>query len=384
MTPKVFRNIVIICVAAFLLAGLSIAFGANYLMTYKPSNTPDDRQTFVITDENGDTKIVNSEQIEGSYNFLILGHDKAALLTDVIMLVNYNVNNKSVTITQFPRDTYISLDVPIHKLNATFSTYYGQAVRDGQDEEKARLTALKKFADVFEDAFGINIYKSAIMNLEGFVNIVDALGGVEVNVPADMQYEDSSQGLVIDLRKGTQRLNGRQAEGLVRYRKTWVQADIGRENAQKIFLAALMKELKNSIDITNIGKMTDIATALIENLTTDLTVSDLVYFAKPFLSSVDLSNVKMYTAPCNLATSESGYSYIVLQKDRLMDVITENYNTTNVSSSILRQNFDKDVYFNDIHSSELSKWYNNTGEPTIGYEFDAQKIIDESIDIPQY
>lgn len=382
MTPKVFRNIVIICVAAFLLAALSIAFGANYLMSYKPTNGPGDRQTFVMTDEHGDTKIVDSEQIEGSYNFLILGHDRAALLTDVMMLVNYNVNNKSVTITQFPRDTYISLDVPIHKLNATFATYYNQEVRAGKDEETARLSALKKFANVFEDAFGINIYKSAIMNLEGFINIVDALGGVEVNVPADMQYVDEAQDLVIDLRKGLQRLNGKQAEGLVRYRKTWVQADIGRENAQKIFLAALIKELKNSIDISNIGKMNDIATALIENLTTDLTVADLVYFAKPFLSNVDLSNVKMYTAPCNLLEPEK--TYIVLQKDRLMNIITENYNTTNVSSSVMRQNFDKNAYFNDIYNTAMSKLYNYTGEPTIGYEFDAQEIVDNSIDIPQY
>lgn len=384
MTPKIFRNIIIVCVAAFLMAALSIALCANYLFTYKPTTDSDDERTFVVTDKNGETQIIRPGQIEGSYNFLVLGHDRAALLTDVIMLVNYNVNNKSVTITQFPRDTYISLDVPIHKLNATFATYYNQEVAEGKSEEDARLAALQRFEKVFEDSFGITIYKSAIMNLEGFVNIVDALGGVEVNVPTDMTYVDEAQNLTINLRAGLQRLNGAQAEGLVRFRANYIQADIGRENAQKIFISSLLKELKKSIDLSNLGKLTEIATSLIENLTTDMTVSDLVYFAKPLIADVDLSNVRLYTAPCNGATSETGYSYIVLQKDRLMEVITENYNTTDVSPAIMKQNFDRDYYFNDIHSSELSKWYNYTGEPTIGYKFNAQEIIDDSIDIPEY
>ena len=383
MTRKLFRSIIIICVAAFIMVALSIALCANYLLSYKPPHTENDIQTYIVTDENGETQVIQSQQIEGSYNILILGHDRAALLTDVIMLVNYNDFENKVTITQFPRDTYVSGDFPANKMNAMFRTYYVQEINDGKDYEEARLAATRHLADTLETTLGINIYKTAIMDLDGFVQIVDAIGGVEVNVPSDMHYEDPAQKLYIDLSAGTQVLNGSQAEQFVRFRAKFVQADIGRQNSQKIFLSSLVKKMKDTVSITNTGTLTNIANAFLSNMTTDLTVSDFVYFGKGLIGDVDMSNIRMFTAPGNAVTNEGGWSCYLLQKNVMMQIIVDHYNTTDISDDILMQNFDKSYLFSDVNSQILMSWYNSTDEPMIGYDFNAQDIIDHSIDIPR-
>lgn len=384
MAKKLFRNIMIVCIAAFLMAALSIGLCANYLLTYKPETGGDEVNTFIITDEDGNEKIVTANQVEGSYNFLVLGHDRAALLTDVIMLVNYNMNNSSVTVLQFPRDTYVSYGVPTSKINATFGTYYNEAISQGKSTNDARLVALEKLADMFESALGIQIYKSAIMNLDGFVNIVDALGGVEMNVPADMYYPDEAQGLYINLKAGYQTLNGKQAEQFVRYRAGYQQADIGRENAQKIFMSAFIQKAKNSINISNVGTLTNVATEVINNLTTNITVSDMVYFAKGFLGGVDLSNIKMMTVPGNALNNEHGWSYYVLNRAALLEIISENFKTSDVDSSVFASYFDKNLYFTDRNSSIFTKAYYSTETPQINESYNAQDVIDDSIYIPRY
>jgi LCP family protein required for cell wall assembly len=355
-----------------------------YTLTAKPEADPvKDVVTYLETDAKGETKVVEAVQIEGSYNFLILGYDNSLMsigqqgnagLTDVIMLVNLDLNKKTLTITQFPRDTFVSEDVPVHKINATYETYYYQEVNNGMSDEEAKAKATERFADTLENALGINIKYHAIMNLEGFGKIVDMLGGVEVNVPNELVYTDEAQNLYINLKPGLQVLNGDQAIQFVRYRKGYVQADIGRGNAQKIFLASLLKQIKGS----DIATLTGLASEILKYTSTNITAEDLIYFAKGLIGEVDLSNMKMYTAPGN--APGLGVSYIV-QRDRLMDIIVTNYNTIGVDDETLRENFDKNLYFVNGDPTFQSIYY-NTGDPVINYEFDAQDIVDHSIDIP--
>ena len=385
MNSKLKRNLTIICVGAFLLAVVAVFAAVVYSMTAKPKITKKDVVTYIETDAKGETSVVEVEQIEGSYNFLVLGYDNSLMsigqnnsagLTDVIMLVNLDLNKKELTVTQFPRDTYINNDVvPLHKINATYETYYYQEINKGKNDEEARLIATERFADDLEAAFGINIKYHAIMSLEGFGNIVDKLGGVEVNVPSELVYTDEAQNLYINLKPGLQTLDGDKAIQFVRYRKGYVQADIGRGNAQKIFMASLLKKIKES----NISTLTSVAMDVLGYTSTNVTAEDLIYFAKGIIGEVDLSNMIMYTAPGN--APGLGTSYII-QRDRMMNIITKHYNTTGIAESILVNNFDKDLYFVNSADPTFTEIYYNTGDPIINYEFDAQKIIDESIDIP--
>ena len=385
MNSNLKRNLTIVCVGAFLLAVIAVFAAVVYSMTSKPKNTKKDVVTYIETNEKGETSVVEVEQIEGSYNFLVLGYDNSLMsigqnnsagLTDVIMLVNLDLNKKALTITQFPRDTFIRDDfVPLHKINAAYETYYYQEINKGKSDEEARLRATELFSDALEEALGINIKYYAIMSLEGFGKIVDKLGGVEVNVPHELVYTDEAQNLYINLKPGLQTLDGDKAIQFVRYRKGYVQADIGRGNAQKIFMASLLKKVKES----NISTLTGVAMDILGYTSTNITAEDLIYFAKGVIGEINLSNMKMFTAPGN--GPGLGTSYII-QKDRMMDIIYSHYNTTGIAETIFKNNFDKDLYFVDSTDPTFAEVYYNTGDPIINYEFDAQKIIDDSIDIP--
>ena len=136
MSRKIFKRLLIVCITAFIMAALAVVLCANYLLSYKPTVGDNDKNTYIVTDEKGNRKVITLENKEGNYNFLVLGHDRAALLTDVIMLINYDITDSKVTIMQFPRDTYVSYGVPTSKINATFSTYYSQALNEGKSEEE--------------------------------------------------------------------------------------------------------------------------------------------------------------------------------------------------------------------------------------------------------
>ena len=383
MSRKIFKRILIICITAFIMAILAVVLCANYLLSYKPTVGDNDKNTYIVTDEKGNRKVITLENKEGNYNFLVLGHDRAALLTDVIMLINYDITDSKVTIMQFPRDTYVSYGVPTSKINATFSTYYSQALNEGKSEEEARMSGLREFGDILEEALGINIYKCAIMNLDGFVNIVDALGGVEMNVPYRLNYSDPGQNLYIDLYPGYQTLTGAEAEQFVRFRHGYLQADIGRQNAQKMFMSAFIQKAKSSLNISNVGTLTTVATEIIDNLTTDITVSDFVYFAKEMLGKVDLSNIKMLTVPGEPLSNEYGWSYYVLNRQSLHTLVNEYFNTSD-TKEIPLSIFDSQLYFTDTASSIFTNSYYSTDVPPINEEFDAKDIIDNSIDIPMY
>jgi LCP family protein required for cell wall assembly len=182
--------------------------------------------------------------VDGEYNVLVLGHDKEAKLTDVVMLVNVNNNDGKLTVMQIPRDTYFggkgAPSASVDKVNEIFVTYYRGYLNDGESEKNAYKAALEDTKKLLSDALAVNIDFAAIMDLSGFKNIVDAIGGVTLDVPAPLQYYDEVQDLRIDIPAGRQTLDGDMAEGFVRFREGYVQADLGRINAQKLFMNAFL------------------------------------------------------------------------------------------------------------------------------------------------
>ena len=187
-----------------------------------PAGKPKDNNAVV----NGDYKVE-----KGIYNILLVGHDRAATLADVTMLINVNENTGTITVMQIPRDTYVD-DFATNKVNAAYSTYYGMALKEGAKDPY--LAAVQSYAELLEQNLCINIHHAAVLNLDGLINIVDILGGVELYVPQRMYYSDPEQGLYIDLQEGWQTLDGKNAENFVRFRSGYVQQDLGRINARDL------------------------------------------------------------------------------------------------------------------------------------------------------
>ncbi len=313
-----------------------------------------------------------SDNASESYNILVLGQDRAAMLTDVMMIVNVDSDAHSITVMQIPRDTYIAnhngLNIATNKINALFTTYYYKHYRSGKSQEEAYKTALTSVADDFEKALAVDIDFSAIMDLDGFRGIVDALGGVEINVSRPMYYNDPELGLYINIPAGYQTLNGAQAEGFVRFRYGYITADFGRQNAQKQFMAALMKKVKNSLSLSNVKQLTAIADQIITYVDTDMSAADLLYFGQEILKC-DLEDMTMFTMPGNL-----GNNYYVMNRAAAREMMTKYF--YRYKGMIPDAMFDSETIFNNPDDSYMDEKYHKSADQV----FDSSVYDGESVE----
>ena len=155
-----------VIVAVILVLYAAILATATYFLLHKPQS--DDRQFIeYVTDEEGNTIEITHdfEAVSGSYNILLLGQDKEAMLTDVIMIMNINNNNGSVTVMQIPRDTYVKstdgVSIITNKANELFVDHFNYYRNvQGEGENKAYKHALETMSDLLADSLCIALYRS--------------------------------------------------------------------------------------------------------------------------------------------------------------------------------------------------------------------------------
>ncbi len=237
--------------------------------------------------------------------FLFLGTDREAGLCDVMMLASVDYSAGELTLLQIPRDTYAAYtERSYKKLNGAYA-FLGGA------ENTARFLS---------DAMSIRVDHYVCMGLDTLCAVVDALGGVDVDVPCDMTYSDPEQGLYINFKKGMTHLDGARAEKFVRYRASYTEGDVGRLDAQKLFCAALLDKVMAD---TSPAKLLSLCEAA-DGIETDMTVADLVGVATRALR-IDKNKMKMLTLPGEEAiATESGASYYVLSAPATAE-ITQRY-----------------------------------------------------------
>lgn len=198
-------------------------------------------------------------------------------LTDTMLLVRFNPQDKKLVVLSVPRDT--RTEIPgygVTKINAA-NSYGGPA-----------LTA--KAASQLLNGVGIDRY--ATINVQGVQALVDALGGVTVHIPKDMKYQDDSQHLYINLKAGKQKLNGEQTLQLLRFRYD-EYGDIGRIQRQQMVMRALMEQALNP---TTIARMPKILSVIQTYIDTNLSVEELVALVG-FASQIKRPDVQMLMVP---------------------------------------------------------------------------------------
>lgn len=300
---------------------------------------------------------------EGVYNFLFVGYDKAAGLTDVNMLAQFDTNTGAINIIQMPRDTYARYNSRVgsyHKMNGAL----GYFERDLED-----------LADFLEKNLCIKIDYYGSINLVAFRNIVDIIGGVEMYVPRDMKYNDPEQGLYINLKKGYQTLDGKKAEQFVRFRSGYVNADIGRTDAQKLFMTAFMKKF---IDSISVSMLTQVGTEVLKHVETNLTLNEFIYFGTKVLS-LNLDKLTMMTLPGNSVREykTSGTWYYVLSRSAMLDSINKYLNVygRDIPDSI----FDPDMMFTNPDADYMVEIYNTESGSDI---YVGDEVDEDGIYIP--
>lgn len=245
----------------------------------------------------------------GKINVLIVGLDKSESLTDTIMVASYDLDNGIVNILSVPRDTRMYIGSRYQKINAAYSVSK-QGKKNGVNgtiEAVTRLTSIP-----------INYYVE--FTVGAFRECVDALGGVEFDVPQNMNYDDPAQDLHIHLQKGQQHLDGDKAEQLVRFRR-YTMGDIDRVAVQQSFLKELARQKLTPEIIT---KLPDLFNAVRENLRTNFTLTDIMTYA---LNIADLSseNINMYSLPGSANGTDYGSSYWIADMNGLSSIIRDTF-----------------------------------------------------------
>lgn len=233
-----------------------------------------------------------SEQLvsKGSKNVLFVGSDKLSGLYDTIGILSIDKENKKLKLIMIPRDLHIDYNQKVEH----YMAIHGKAGNPGfykincahnigpylKYKGKFEPYSMNFLADVIKEKFGIEVDDYIKINPDGFVELVDLFGGVDLNVPYDMNYDDPYQDLSIHLKKGMQQLNGKQAEGFVRYRQGYnaqnklVQiGDVERKNNQIYFIKSFIKQHGT---ISNIDKIPGLIKTLNKNLKHSLGVGDLL------------------------------------------------------------------------------------------------------------
>ena len=233
--------------------------------------------------------LVEPESPDDPYYFLLIGSDSRdpdtdAGRSDTIILARIDPVANTVSLLSIPRDTKIMLEgYGTQKINAALE-HYGPA---------GAVKAVSELCDV-------DIAHFAEIDFQGLINLVDRLGGVEVNVPVDIRLKEDF------IPKGKQHLNGYQALVMSRCRN-FPDGDFTRMKNQRVLLQAIMKKLL----LSNKTELPDLITELADYVKTDVSATKAISLLLK-LQSVDAdSTIYMATVP-SYTSNQEGVSYVVI------------------------------------------------------------------------
>ncbi len=274
-----------------------------------------------IISEDGGTKGIFGDKlsIPRKTNFLLIGLDQTELLSDVIVVGCFDSKTGDVTLISIPRDTYVDMSSELRaeikadgiympsqlKINAIHS-YAGQ---------KKGAYYLERY---LEEMMGIEIDFYAEVNTRAFRDIVDAVGGIDMEIrPQGYYYTDPTQNLVISVPGGMQHLDGAMAEGVVRYRHDYVQGDIDRIDIQQQFMKEFFSQVLRK-DVLSENALSILKTC-IEYTTTDFAISDLPKYV-PYIPKLSAESLTMMTAPGE-ARMINGASYYLIDNEKMQRIV---------------------------------------------------------------
>ena len=240
---------ILILVVVFILSGMVGAFFANALVDNKPDYNEDDKKGMLVANDKA--------------TVMIMGVDERADdvgRSDTLMIATLDPDKNQAALLSVPRDTRVKIKGHgFDKINAAYA-YGGR-----------KLTQ-----ETIESLLNTHIDHYIKINVHGFTKIIDALGGIDIDVEKRMYYEDpwdDDGGLYIDLQPGMQHMDGKTAITYVRYRDE--EGDISRIKRQQNFMKAVMDKL---VSPTIIPKLPAIVSAVSDSVETDMSVSEILSF----------------------------------------------------------------------------------------------------------
>lgn len=226
----------------------------------------------------GDASVLPAD---GKLHVLLVGEDdglvapgrKARGRSDTLMVASFDPKTGEISLLSIPRDTRVDIPGREHKEKINHAFAYG-----GVD---LTLQTVRQF-------LGIPLRYYIQIDTAGFRKLVDAIGGVPLEVEKEMKYTDKADGLYINLEPGYQVLNGEQAEGYVRFRKT--DSDLARAERQQKFIGAAVKQVLKPANLLKLDQLFRIAA---ETVQTNIPIGVGIRYL-PMVKSLQGDNITTY------------------------------------------------------------------------------------------
>ena len=261
-------------------------------------------------------------------NILLLG--VADMMSDTIMVASYDMENQKVSIISVPRDTYYfrrkTDNEAENKINCIYRVYYNRA-----KEDQAKAGAEAVAAAVSDILYGMPIHCYAIVEYEDVREIMEVIGGVEMNIPFHMKYDDTTKGkeLHIDIPAGDQIIDSSNVVEFLRFRHTnpWFAArgfksypggDVQRTAIQREFVSKVLAECLKR------GNLLKVVRFCVDNIDHNITLTTGFKVAKKAMKGLSSDNVTMYPMP-GTDTTISGLSFWKVDKDGVYSMLEEIY-----------------------------------------------------------
>jgi polyisoprenyl-teichoic acid--peptidoglycan teichoic acid transferase len=244
----------------------------------------------------------DKEANQRPYSVLLVGLDSKKMdsgLSDTLIVALVDPKNQKVSLLSIPRDTRVQI-----------------AGRDIDKITHAHNYGLNSTIMTVEDFLDMKIDYYALINFNGFQEIVDTLGGITIDVEKNLTFRDRITNTQFSLKKGTQQLTGIQALNYARYRGDY-EGDFGRNRRQQQVIKTLLDETMN---IRNITKINGILKNLGENVETDM---DFEVLAKTLTKMKNISGKDVYSIPMKAyPTTIDRVSYVTVDPQSLEKVKT--------------------------------------------------------------
>ncbi len=268
----------------------------------------------------------NKKTLENLDKLYILAMGESTGMSDTIIVCSYDPKTQEASMLSIPRDTFIGDS----QYNASAYDKINSVYNSGKDPEKT----MEKVNEIT----GLDIKNYILIDTQGLVELVDAIGGIEFNVPMDMKYNDNKQGLHVSLQEGWQKLNGNQVEQLVRFRHNadgstysyeYGMEDFGRMRTQREVIIAVAKQTIQFKNIKEIGNIIDIAEKYAKTNMDFQILKDYI----PYAINMNTDNIKAEQLPGS-PKYINGISFFLYDEEKTKTVIDELFNGITVEENV--------------------------------------------------
>ena len=346
--PRRILNILIVIAAVCVVGYFAFCYWVNASGSLVGHNLPNPEDM-----DQGSAIVVNGAgRRDGVFTLFIGATDEDEIRTDSMMVLVFDTENHRADLINIPRDTLVDCERTGagRKINAAYAS--------GVDE----------MLDEVSTVIGFRPDKYVIANFDGIAEIVDVIGGVDYDVPFDMSYHDASQDLSIEFKKGYQHLDGEEVVEYLRWRHNddgtgYDDGDIGRVSKLQDFLVTVGDAV---LSPTNVLKIPAIASAVSDNVDTDLTTSQILWLGMQGMKMDMQEDISMQTliGDCAMVNFGDNIWFYILDEDMVIDQINETFNP--YIRSLTEEDFS--IVTPDTYGIYSESWRNERAVRYAGYK----------------